>query len=652
MAKNPPSQVDRRRFLAGVAVTGAAAVTASESANAALPPAPQSAPRPSALRPGMMIAQAETRTPPEAPPHPGLTHGKPGSDFMLDVIKTLNIDYVITNPASSCRGLHESIINYGGNKAPELLTAMHEETATGMAHGYFKVSGRPLAALCHGTVGLQHAAMGVYNAWCDRAPVILLTGNAVDAVTRRPGVPTLHSVQDPASLVRDFTKWDDQPGSLQHFAESMVRAYRVAMTPPLEPVLITLDEELQEHAIEEGARLSIPKLVLPAPPRGEDGAVREAARLLAAAEYPVIVADRAARSQAGVDAIKTLAELLGAPVVDQTGRMNMPNMHYLYRRGGGDIPRADVILGLELTDYWGTVNEFVDSAHATQGPIVRQGARLISIGTGDIYIRSNYQDFQRFQPVDIAMAADVEATLPALIEAVRSEMTQAARANVERRTAASRTAYAQGLERTRAEAAANAWNASPISCARLCAEMWGVLKNEDWGLTSRDQTFGSWPRRLWNFEKHHQWIGGPGGHGQGYSLPASVGAALAHRAEGRIAVSIPGDGDAMYTSSALWTAAHHDIPLLAVIHNNRGYHQELMHVQRMCSWRSRGMQNFHIGTTIERPYVDFAKHAESLGVVGIGPIENPNDLGPALRRAVDIVKSGRPVLIDVVTQPR
>jgi thiamine pyrophosphate-dependent acetolactate synthase large subunit-like protein len=250
------------------------------------------------------------------------------------------------------------------------------------------------------------------------------------------------------------------------------------------------------------------------------------------------------------------------------------------------------------------------------------------------------------------MAADAEATLPALIEAVRSEMTAASRANAERRGATARDAYAQNVERTRVDAAANAWNSSPISCARLSAELWEVLKTEDWGLTTRDQTISSWPRRLWKFEKHYQWIGGPGGHGQGYSLPASVGAALAHRAHGRIAVSIPGDGDTMYTSSALWTAAHHQIPLLAIVHNNRGYHQEVMHVQRMCAWRSRGVGNFHIGTTIERPYVDFAKHAESLGVAGIGPIENPNDLGPALRRAIGIVKSGQPVVVDVVTQPR
>src|SRR2546423_2595337 len=234
MKKNTSNRVDRRKFLKGVAVTGAAAV-ASEGAKAAILPDGKEAARvPAAIRPSTVVAQAEISTrsvPAPANGNPNLTRGKPGSDFMLDVIKSLDIDYVFTNPASSCRGLHDSIITYGDNKKPELLTAMHEESATAMAHGYFKVAGKPAIALCHGTVGLQHATMGIYNAWCDRVPVILMTGNSTDANQRRPGVPTTHSVQDPAAMIRDIVKWDANPASLPHFAESLVRAYRIAMTP-------------------------------------------------------------------------------------------------------------------------------------------------------------------------------------------------------------------------------------------------------------------------------------------------------------------------------------------------------------------------------------------------------------------------------------
>src|SRR5262245_41672042 len=215
MKKSGSGKVDRRKFLTGVAVTGAAAVT-GQAAKAAMLPAGEAARARSVLRPSTIAAQAEVSTSSVAG-NPNLTKGRPGSDFMLDVIKSLDIDYVFTNPASSCRGLHDSIITYGDNKKPELMTCMHEESATAMSHGYFKVAGKPAIALCHGTVGLQHATMGIYNAWCDRAAVILMTGNSRDSVTRRPGVPTTHSVQDPAVMVRDILKFDDQPASLQHF---------------------------------------------------------------------------------------------------------------------------------------------------------------------------------------------------------------------------------------------------------------------------------------------------------------------------------------------------------------------------------------------------------------------------------------------------
>ncbi|MEY4879646.1 MAG: hypothetical protein RJB62_1115, partial [Pseudomonadota bacterium] len=393
---------------------------------------------------------------------------------------------------------------------------------------------------------------------------------------------------------------------------------------------------------------------LPTPPQGESNAVRETAAMLVAAENPVFVVDRVARTPAGLALMVELAELLQATVVDQGGRMNFPNMHHLAARGAAAIRRADVVVGMELTDFWGTVNDFSDTAHAQQGPIVREGTRMVSIGTGDVYIRANYQDFQRYQPVDIAIAADAEATLPSLIEAVRMLLDGAARTRIDNRGQAARDAYNTARSRVAADAAASAWNASPISGARLSFELWELIKNEDWALVSRDQSISNWPHRVWTFDKYYQWIGGPGGAGIGYGLPAAVGAALAHRPHGRLVVNIQNDGDCMYAPGALWTAAHHKIPLLNVMHNNRAYHQEVMHLQRMASWRQRGLSDgsWRVATTIENPNVDYAKLAESMGVAGIGPIENPNDLAPALRRAIDIVKAGEPALVDVITQPR
>jgi len=650
--KNARTEVSRRKFLAGVAMTGAAtavSVTGEGKAAAAVEAA-----RPAATRPSTAAAQAELATQ-RVQVAPGTLPGRPGSDFMVDVLKSLEIDFVFSNPASSCRGIHESIVTYGRNKKPEFITCMHEESAVAMTHGYYKVAGKPAAALCHGTVGLQHAAMAVYNAWCDRAASIVMVGNRMDAATRQPGVPTIHAVQDPGSLIRDFTKWDDNPQSLQHFAESMVRAYKVTMTPPLEPVLMVLEEKLQEDAIEGGGRpLVIPKLNNVAPPAGDPNAVREAARLLAMAENPVIVVDRVGRTPAGVRHLVELAEALNAPVIDQLGRMNMPNNHYLYQLGGGGlIERADVILGLELTDLWGTVNNSDDSVEMAQVYRPKAGARLISIGMGDLYIRANYQDFERYQQVDIAIGADAETTLPMLTEYVKQAIPADRRAKIAERGDKARKGQAQARQRMLTQAAANAWDAIPVSSARLSAEIWQQIKNENWALVSRDSSLSNWPHRLWTFDQHHQFIGGPGGAGIGYGLPAAVGAAFAHReADRRLCVNIQNDGDSMYAPGALWTAAHHKVPMLTIMWNNRAYHQEIMHLQRMANWRQRGIENPHIGTTIWDPYINYAKLAEALGHVGIGPITDPKDLAGAIKRGLDAVKMGEPVLIDVVTQPR
>lgn len=646
--------VDRRKFLTGVAVAGAASA-ATPAANAT-PAATAPARLPSALPPRAHQIAAETGTPKEL----SRVGGKPGSDFMMDVIKTLDIKYCPSNCASSFRALHESMINYGENKMPEYLNCMHEESAVGMAHGYFKIAGKPLMTMCHGTVGLQHAAMGIYNAWCDRVPVIVIGGNDLDAAYRPPGVPTFHSAQDINAMVRDFTKWDDTPVSSQHFAQSFVRGYKMCMTPPYGPVMFSLDAGLQQEPVREhGEKLYIPKYTPAAPPHGDMNAVREAAKLLANASNPVIVADRCARTANGVKLLVELAETLQAKVIDQQGRMNFPKNHHLNTQLGA-VANADVIIGLELSDFWATVNQFTDNGeHGGIGfnqSRIKPGTKLISISSVDLITKANYQDFQRFQSVDIAMGGDAEATLPALIEAVKSAIPNDKKAAIEKRGEDAKKAYAANEARTRA-AAAVAWDVSPISTARLCMEIYNVIKDLDWSLVASEGNVSNWPNRLWPINKHHQWIGRSGGYGVGYGAPASVGAALANRdIGGRFSVSIQSDGDLMYAPGVMWTAAKHKIPLLSVMHNNRGYHQEVMHVQRLSSFRNR-VANLDgdmgpVGTSIERPDIEYHKLAESMGWWAKGPIKDPAQLGPALKEAVEVVKRGQPALLNVWTQPR
>ena len=640
------SSVNRRGFLKSAAVTGAAALVGGAAPAAAGQQPAASGPASAPIAPREEDPSGEVDV---------LTTDRPGGDFMVDVLKTIGFEYVASNPGSSFRGIHESIVNYGGNQAPEFITCCHEESSVAMAHGYYKAEGKPMAVLCHGTVGLQHAAMAIYNAYCDRVPVYILAGNTLDATMRRPGVEWAHSVQDAAAMVRDYIKWDDLPVSLPHFAESAVRAYRIAMTPPMMPVLVVIDGGPQEDPIspEVKGRLRIPKFTLPSPPAGDAGAVAEAARLLVAAENPVIVADRLARTPAGITRLVELAETLQAPVIDQRGRMNFPSRHPLNHSDGGRqlLANADVILGLELWDFWGTVSAFRDSLVRSARSVVKPGTKLISITTGDLYSKGNYQDFQRYPEVDLAMAADAEATLPALVEACKRLITADRRSALQDRGKQLAEAQRRTIARARTEAT-YAWDATPISTARVSAELWAQIKTEDWALVAESGNMSGWTNRLWTFDRHYQHLGGSGGAGVGYGAPAAVGAALANKKRGRLSITIQGDGDFMYAPGVWWTAAHHKIPLLAVMHNNRSYHQEVMHLQRMASRHQRGITRAHIGTTIDNPNVDYAKIAQGMGVHAQGPIGDPKDLGPAIKRAIEVVKRGEPSLIDVVTQPR
>ncbi len=640
---SPESSIDRRAFLKSAAV-GAAVLAANPTGSRAQQLETRNAPPPP------MPPEAEIGTPAKLEV---LTESRSGSDFMVDVIKSLGIEYVCSNPGSSFRGLHESLINYGGNKNPEFITCCHEESSAAMAHGYFKIEGKPLAILAHGTVGLQHASMAIYNAWCDRVPVYIIVGNILDATKRIGPVEWAHSVQDAAAMVRDYVKWDDAPASLPHFAESAVRAYKIAMTPPTLPVLLVADAELQENPIADNLALHIPKLGAFAPPEGDSAAIAEAARMLVNAQNPVILADRLARTPAGIKNLVDLAESLQAPVISRPGRMNFPSRHPLNQTGRANflIREADVLLGLEMSDFWGNVNSFRDQMRRTSAPLIKPGTKLISINADDLYTKSNYQDFDRLPEVDLAIAADGESTLPALTEAVKRLMTDDQRRACEQRGAQLAKARQQILERDR-EAAAVAWDASPISTARLCAEIWNQIKDRDWSLVSTTVFQSDWPQRLWNMDKHYHYIGTQGGYGIGYGAPAAVGAALANRKYGRLSVNIQCDGDLMYAPGVLWTAAHHQIPLLSVMHNNRGYHQEVMQVQIMADRRNRGIDRANIGTTITAPYIEYAKLAQSMGMYGEGPISDPKDLAPALKRALDVVNRGEPAVVDVLTQPR
>jgi acetolactate synthase-1/2/3 large subunit len=598
--------VDRRSFLTGAATGAAAALLATQA------PA------------GAQTASAE--------PTVQASGGRPASDFMVDIFKSLDMEYMFSMCASSFMGIHESVLNYAGNKNPQSITCTHEEISVAMANGYAKIEGKPVLVCAHATVGAQHAAMALYDAWADRVPIYLVLGNTNDAADRQGEVFWLHSAQDPCALIRDFTKWDDNPASLTHFAESTVRAYKIAMTPPMGPVAIVVDEKMQEEHAPADAR--VPTLNVPTPPAADSGAIAEIAKLLVAAENPVILASRAARTPAGLSLMVELAEALQAGVVDSRRRLNFPTRHPL---NGGSAAEADVVLALETGDISNVARQ------ARQ-----RNAKVISITAQHLFQRSNYQDFMRYAEVDMSIAADAEASLPALIEEIRRLTTDARREAFRQRGVRVAEANRRAFEQARVDAS-HGWDASPVSTARLSMELWAQLKNENWSYVTG---WVNWPLRLWDFTQHHQYIGRAGAEGVGYYAPASVGAALANKKHGRISVSIQPDGDLMVAPGALWTAAKYQVPILIVMQNNRAYHQEVMWFQRAALMRNRSLERTQDGFGLADPNIDFAKLAESLGVGSSGPIADAKDLAAAIRRGIDVVKRGEPYLIDVVTQPR
>jgi acetolactate synthase-1/2/3 large subunit len=450
-----------------------------------------------------------------------------------------------------------------------------------------------------------------------------------------------------------MTKYDAAPVTLDRFAEEAVRAYKFAMTPPTMPVVLTMDEELQVKPIPNGgAGLRIPKLGIMAPPAGDSGAVAAAAKMLVAAENPVIVASRCVRSANGMKLLTELAELLQAAVIDQHRRMNFPNRHplnmtMLTEPASKPIPvpsvlQPDVVLGLEPSDFYYTVRRLMAG---------NRPPKLITITSLDLFHKSNFNDVQQYRDVDLGIAADAESTLPDLIEACKKLITDDRKRAYQARGARLAELSRQALEKARLDASYG-WDASPISTARLSMELYSQIKNEDWSLVSEGYWIMDWPLRLWDFNKHYQYIGGAGGEGVGYQAPASIGAALANRKHGRLSVSIQPDGDLMIANGCLWTAAHYKIPLLMLMHNNRAYHNELMGIQRTANRRSRGIDNVHLCARIEDPFIDYAKVAQGLGVRSEGPIEDPRQLAAAIRRGIEVVKGGEPYLIDTVTQPR
>jgi len=578
-----------------------------------------------------------------------------GSDVVVDLMKAFDIEYAAFNPGATFRGIHDSIVNYGGNYKPEVIFCHHEEISVAIAHGYAKAKNKPMIAITHNMVGLQHASMAIFNAYIDRVPIMVLGGTGpMNSKRRRPRIDWIHTALVQGNQVRDYVKWDDQPYSLADVPDSFIRGYRIATTDPMAPIYINYDADIQEDALT--AAMDVPDVTrysAPAPTQANPQALRRAAEMLVNAQTPLIVADQLGRNPKAVHALVELAELLAIPVVDKGARFNFPSVHPLDATDGAReiLQKADVILALDVGDLFGSLTTV--SKQTRNSEYITSGAvKIISISMNDMLVHSWANDYQALQAVDVPMTADTSVAVPELTRLCRELLGNDGKKKSALETRQKELADKHKSRRAKWRADAEAKGSQKeISTAWLALGVGEAIKREPWVLVNG--TSNGWTRRLWDYTQPNQSLGGSGGAGLGYGPGASIGAALALKGSGNIAVAIQSDGDMLMTSSALWTAAKHRIPLLMVMHNNQSYYNSEEHGIEVAKFRNRPVENAGIGTHVDDPEIDFATMARSFGVSGEGPVRNPADLQPAIEKGLKYVKEKQlPYLVDVIAEPR
>lgn len=553
-----------------------------------------------------------------------------GSDYIAAVLRELDIPYISLVPGSSYRGLHDSIVNYLGNRAPQMILNVHEENAVAVAHGYAKVADRMIAAAVHANIGLMRAVMAVYNAWCDRAPILLLGASGpLDATKRRQWIDWIHNSTGQGDLIRNFTKWDNMPGSPVAAGEAIMRAAQMAETAPKAPVYINLDVTMQEMKL--GAMPPLPDAKRHRPPQRvmpSQELVSEAARLLSEAKRPVILAGRCSRSEAGWRERIALAEKLNAPVLTNIKTAAaFPTDHplhaappgsYLAPQGEQVLAQADVVLSLDWLDLAGTLKQ----AFGTQ-PV---SAKVIQVSCDAHNHRGWSSDHQGLPPIDVYLMCETDAAVPLLLAAVKQ---RAARPEIP---------------------AAPPLPAVPdaVCLRRVAMALEAATKGVDVCYTRLPL---GWNGAYTHFRHPLDYIGHDGGAGVGSGPGMTVGAGLALNGTGRIPIALMGDGDFLMGNSAVWTAAHYKIPCLMIVCNNRSFYNDERHQGRMAENRGRPVENRWIGQRIDEPAVDIAAMARSQGAHGIGPVEDIAGVQPAIEEGIRVVREGGCCVIDMRVLP-
>jgi thiamine pyrophosphate-dependent acetolactate synthase large subunit-like protein len=559
----------------------------------------------------------------------GETHW--GSDPVAQVLRAVEVPYIALVPGSSYRGLHDSIVNYLGNRAPQMILTLHEENTVAIAHGYAKASGRMMAAAVHANIGLMRSVMAVYNAWCDRAPVLMLGATGPwDASRRRQWIDWIHTSADQGGLIRNITKWDNQPASPAAAMEALLRAAQIAQTAPQGPVYVNLEVAMQEEkigpmpALPDAARYAVPQSPRPAPEL-----VAAAAKLLSGAKQPIILMGRCSRSLEGWKERIALAEKLNAPVLTNIKTAAaFPTDHrlhaappgaYLAKEAEPLVAGADVILSLDWLDLAGTLKQAYG-----EKPV---GAKVIHVSCDAHSHRGWSMDHQGLPPTDLYLMCETDAAVPLLLEAVSAR---------------------KGEARLPALEPLPAMSTEAVSMRGVAAALEAATRGIDVCYTRFPL---GWNGAYSHFRHPLDYIGHDGGAGVGSGPGMTVGAGLALQDSGRIAVAVMGDGDFLMGNTAVWTAAHYGVPCLMIVCNNRSFYNDERHQGRMAQQRGRPVENRWIGQRIGDPDIDLAGMARMMGAVGIGPVTQPSAVQPAIEEGLAAARAGKICVIDARVLP-
>jgi thiamine pyrophosphate-dependent acetolactate synthase large subunit-like protein len=556
-----------------------------------------------------------------------------GSDIAAEMLRRFDIPYVSLNPGASYRGLHDSIVNHLGNERPGILLCLHEDHSVAVAHGYARATGKPMACVLHANVGLFHGMMGLFNAWCDRAPMLVLGATGpLASEKRRPWIDWIHTMRDQGALIRNFVKWDDQPSSPEALVESMARGNLLTRSAPAAPVYICLDAGLQEAKLEKEPEWpDLSRFLPPSPPRPAREAVDAAASILSQSERPVILAGRGARAPSAWNARIALAERLGAVVMSdlKSGAMfptdhpahAVPPFNQLGKEARAILCEADAILSLDWVDLGGTLRQ-AESLGKVE-------AKIVSASLDSVLHSGAGMEYQSLPPIDVPMAATSDTAVAELNEALG---------------AGKKSPWRERATLKRKGPAGDAITLEAIA-AGLRAEF-NDPEKVTFCLLNR-----GWPVDIWPFRSPLSYLGKDGGGGLGSGPGLSVGSAVALHEMGRYAVSVLGDGDFCMGATAIWTAVKHRIPLLVLIDNNRSYFNDELHQETVAKHRGRNPRNNWIGLRMEDPAPDIATLARGQGAVGIGPVTRAADLRAALEQGVSVLKQGGVAVVDLHVDP-